>query len=450
VSASVQTHQGVRLGALGSSLWFVPAIETIGFALLAVALIVVDRQLYESEQLTGQDGIFRGGVDGSRGILAAVAGSLISAAVTVFSITVVVLQLASSQFTPRVLPSFTGDRRFQSAVGILLGTFVYCLLALWSVGHEEPGREPFVPVVTTAVAIVLALISVAVLILFIHHVSTLIQVSTLVDRVTDETVSMIGKVRDDANAQRAAPYVPKPLADAILSTRAGYLQEVDSSRLLGLADRYTLVVEVLCPIGAFVLPDMPLASVSPAGIVDDALADDIRATLVLAPERMTGNDIEFGVKRVADIAVKALSPGINDPTTAINGIDRLSEIMVAFARRPGGPRTEHGEAGGVVTLPASPSAESIVREAFAQIRHYGAGDVLVSQHLATQLGRAAGVVPLEFAALLALEAALIPVSCEQAGMIAADLQRVKNATAWTERIAGDAGPAGSGISSRNA
>lgn len=414
-------------------MWFFPAVETIGLALLAVVLIQVDWALYDAGELGDRNSVFRGGVDGARGVLTAIAGSLIAAAATVFSITVVVLQLASSQFTPRVLPNFISDRRFQSTVGTLLGTFVYCLLALWSVGQEREDQQAFIPILTTAVSIVLALVSVALLIVFIHHVSTLIQVSALVDRVTNDTIQIINRYEShhsDEDRERAARAL-EPEGVVVVSDKAGYLRSVNVRSLVEAANKRQAAIEIVCPIGIYVLPGLPLARVSPQTAIDDDLLQIIRGACSLASERAAGRDIEFSIKRVADIALKALSPGINDPTTAINAIDRLSEIMVAFAAVSNGPTIEIGEDGGVVVLPPSPSSDALVQEVFAQLRHYAAADVVVSKHLATQLGRIATVSPPVMAEAVRREASLIPHNCEQAGMIGADLAQVQNAAAWT-------------------
>lgn len=413
-------------------MWFFPAVETVALALLAVVMIQIDWALYDAGELGDRNDVFRGGVDGARGVLTAIAGSLIAAAATVFSITVVVLQLASSQFTPRVLPSFISDRRFQSTVGTLLGTFVYCLLTLWSVGQERENQQAFIPILTIAVAILLALVSVALLILFIHHVSTLIQVSSLVDRVTNETIHMInryGAGRPDDDLPQALTALD-PDGVVVVSDKAGYLRSVNVRALVEAAAERQAAIEFACPIGTYVLPGLPIARVSPATVVDDELLQAVRGACALASERVAGSDIEFSIKRVADIALKALSPGINDPTTAINAIDRLAEIMVAFAGVSNGPTVETGEDGGIVVLPPSPASDVLVQEVFAQLRHYGAADVLISKHLATQLGRIAMAAPGEMAQALRQEAALIPVNCEQAGMIGADLQVVQHAAAW--------------------
>ncbi|MGE3798768.1 MAG: DUF2254 domain-containing protein, partial [Thermomicrobiales bacterium] len=287
-----------------STLWFFPAIETIGLAILAIVLILADQALYNSGQLGGRDDVFRGGVDGARGVLTAIAGSLIAAAATVFSITVVVFQLASSQFTPRVLPNFVADRRFQITVGTLLGTFVYCLLALWSVGHEQDDRQPFIPVLTIAAAILLALVSVALLILFIHHVSTLIQVSSLIDRVTTETIQRIGKYAADSTDEDERIDSMDLESDGVIvvSDSAGYLRSMNMRELLDAAEARGATIEMLCSIGTFMIPGLPIARVVPVTAIDEELMQKIRGACQLHSERMSGNDIEVGYKLIADIA----------------------------------------------------------------------------------------------------------------------------------------------------
>jgi uncharacterized membrane protein len=428
-----------------SSLWFTPTLLTIAYAVLAIVLVMIDRSLFSEEDgYADRLGLFRGGVDGARGVFSAIAGSLISATATVFSLTVVVLQLASNQFTPRLLRNFTSDRQFQMTLGILLGTFVYSLIALWSVGRDDLDREPFVPVIATLVAILLAMISVAVLILFIHRVSTLIQVSTILDRVSNDAVSLIRKAFDesDEEAGESERGLAEPLPDvrgqSVKSSKSGYIGNVDVGALLKIADEHALVLSVPKSVGTHVLPGLEIARFTPPGLLDEDVIAKIQRTVVIDRERGLVDDLTMHVRQIADIGAKALSPGINDPTTANICIDRLSEIIYHVAAREHPPIVRHGKSGGVVIFDDSPPIEGLIDEAFTQMRHYGAGDVFVSMHLATQLGHLAEVTPPGLTPLFADMARLVVASCENQGMLDADLERVRQAASWAEESSDDA------------
>jgi len=409
-----------------------PSVITVGLALLVIGIVAIDRVLWQNDTLEIRSGLFLGGVDGARGVFTAIAGSLIAAAATVFSITVVVLQLASSQFSPRVLRNFTSDRHFQAALGLLLGTFVYSLLALWSVGRQREEIEPFIPTLAVAVGILLALISVAALILFIQRVASLIQVSELVDRLVDEAIRQVKRVYGDGPFDSPAelPAIDLPASVSVPSAGAGYIRGIDYDALLAHADERSCTIAVTRQIGDFVLPEQEIAQVRPVTEAGDDFICSIQRAFVQGPYRLLDNDVSFGLQRIADLGIKSLSPGINDPTTAINCIDRLCEVLYQIAIRDSPSTIRHGKKGGVL-LRVNPSFPDMVHLAFAQIRVYGAGDVAVSSHLATNLGELASAVPPGLQTPLVEETALIAVSCEAAGMIPADLQRVAHSASWT-------------------
>jgi uncharacterized membrane protein len=383
------------------SLWFLPAALTVAAAVLAPAMVLVDQRWLSPAQMGELWWVFGGSPEGARGVLVAIAGSLITVTGVVFSITIVALQLASSQFTPRVLQNFTGDRGNQVVLGVFVGTFTYTLLVLRTVRSAvDDGAAGFVPAAGVTLAVLLALVSIGCLIFYIHHVSTWIEASTIVDRVANETMHVIEKrfpapeeAEGDGGAGDEDPPPPPGAPATVASRRTGYLQLVELDDLVELADREGLVIRVDAAVGDFVLAGQPLASVWPdageasaedesAGDApaEDGTADAVRSAFNFGHRRTLPHDAELGFLQLSDIAVKALSPGINDPTTAMMALDRAAELVVALAGRR---RIESlpGEDGTLRLLVPSLHFERVVDVAFSQARRYGGRDAALLVHL---------------------------------------------------------------------
>lgn len=385
------------------SLWFVPALAAIGGAVLAFVAVRIPTP--ETDGRFVEVWLFGGGVEGARGVLSAIAGSLITVTGVVFSITIVAIQQASSQFTPRVLGSFMADRVNQVVLGVFIGTFTYTLLVLRTIRSAADDRERFVPNVGVTIALVLLLASIAALIVFINHAARSLQVSVILDREARRAIDRIGQLyppMDHAyhveaaarDGERPAPK-PKQFDDdeaappacpigepaEVLADRAGYLQAMDAERLWDAGDGRELTVRMELHVGAFAFAGKPLASVWPASALDDELAAAVRDAFVLGASRTMEQDVELGIVEISDIAVRALSPGINDPTTASHAIDRLTEILAAIAARghPDGLRTSPD--GRVRLVVRNTTFGRAIGLAFDRIRHYGAADPSVAKKL---------------------------------------------------------------------
>ena len=397
-------------------------------------MVAIDWWLWDHGSAVNGSSVFRGGIDGSRGVLTAIAGSLITAVTLVFSITIVTLQLASSQFTPRLLRRFTGDTQFQVTLGLLLGTFVYSLIALWSVGSQAPDRASFVPTLTTALAVVLGISSVAALILFIHRVSTLIQVSVLVNEVTGETLALVDQTYSESDAERvefaAAPEFPGQPGAPVPARVSGYLRSIDTDGLVTLVDDRKVTVVLKHRVGEFVLRSSVMARVYPGEFLDDDLIERIQRKMLIEADRSSVEDVTLGVQQVADIGIKALSPGINDPTTALACIDSLCEILAEVSRRQPPGVIEQGKHGGMLVFRDAPTFETLVDQAFTQIRQYGAGDVIVSEYLIQQLGELSRVAPFDKQLVLRQQALLMADNACAVLAIDADCDRIRKAADW--------------------
>ncbi len=380
------------------SLWFVPGLMTFGSIVLAVITIQLDVADILPTAPVGV-WLFSGTASGVRGVLSAIAAGFITVTGVVFSITIVALQLASTQFTPRILRNFTADRGNQVVMGMFIATFTYALLVLRVVQGEQDGRTPadldaesaasaegaikasesvdaFVPYLSVTVAVILAVVSIGFLIYFIDHAARSVQASVIIDRVTSDALQTLDRRLPErvglAVEESVESVTPRAQGSVITSHRSGYIQGVNQEALMKLLHAESLTIRLEPHVGDYVLPGGTLATVWPAGSA--TLADiegAIRSAFVLGHERTNHLDVELGVIELTDMAVKALSPGVNDPTTAVLCLDRLAEVLLAAGRRepPSQVRRAEGSAGTLI-LPHV-SFDSLVNTALDEIRHYG-------------------------------------------------------------------------------
>jgi len=320
-------------------------------------------------------------------ILAGIAASIMTVVSIVFAILLMTLTLASMQFSPRIIVSFARDRVTQWTLGAFLGAFCYCLAAL-PAAHWVP--RPFAPVVTVLGAMLLALVCVGMLLFFIHHISQAISVNHIVDRIAAETEVVIDDLMPEPRrAIRPAPVEslrPNPTEIALASEVSGYIRFADTRRLAVLARDSHVSIRVLRRVGHFAPAGIPLMMVSKGERLTPEASADLLAAFDFGPTRTLQQDVEFGVLQIVDIALKAISPAVNDPTTAIGCIDQLSRVLIRFASReapeemfydpPGVPRVSIGWI----------HFERMLEAAFEQIRLYSRGDVAVSLRLLRALG----------------------------------------------------------------
>ncbi|HUF12684.1 MAG TPA: DUF2254 domain-containing protein [Longimicrobiales bacterium] len=386
-------------------LWFLPSVIVLASAGLAAAMIEIDALLYRRD-LEPTSIIFGGSAEGARGVLSAIAGGLITVTGVVFSITIVALQLASTQFTPRVLQNFMGDRGNQIVLGVFLGTFTYTLLILRTIRSAAEGYLPFVPGASVTVAVVLTLISMGLLIYYLQNVTGWIEASSIIDRVTRDTLIQIRKrfpvafMEDHEYADPSAPRKPArmgatTIADAafepddapawLLALKSGYLERIHHDDLFSLAVERDLVIRLEHGVGDFVVEATPLLSIWPRDALDAPLLEELRGTLDIGHRRTITQDAELGIIQLSDIAVKAMSPSINDPTTAMMAIDRLGQIIAELGGRFPRDRTRTDDAGRVRVVSPAFDFAAAADVAFSQIRRYAAADAAVMSHLALTL-----------------------------------------------------------------
>ncbi len=314
-----------------SPFWVVPATWCVLAVALGIGLPLVDQGVGTIPLA------FESGPEGARSVLSTIAGAMISVTGLVFSITIVVLQLASSQFTPRVLQTFLDDRVTQHTLGVFAASFLYALTVLRGVQSEATGGADAVPQLAVTFAYVLVLGSVAMFLLFIHHITTAISVDSVIGRVAADCRRLIARAESEAqDLPSQAPTLPTLRRQTVVaSPRSGYVDLVDRYRLADLAERHDVRIEVLHPLGTFVPEGSPLAMVHQATVeAGTDWADVLHAGLSVRTERSMEQDVTFGLRRLVDIAERALSPGVNDPTTAVQVVNELHDLLRLIAASP--------------------------------------------------------------------------------------------------------------------
>lgn len=382
--------------------------------LLSSSLILIDARFGKAiDQRLGWFLAF--GPEGARAILGAIAGSMITVAGLTFSITMLTLQLASSQFGPRLLRSFLRDRGNQAVLGTFISTFLYCLLVLRTVRGVEGAS--FVPHLSVGVGVLMAVASLAVLIFFIHHTAHAIRLESILSELASETRETIDRLFPEQigvdPSDAACGPVSGPLPDfdreghAVPARRGGYVQIVDGDALLALAREHDLVLRLEAQPGRFVVGGEALLVAWPQSRLNDTVMKALAGTIVQGDERTPREDLDFSLRRIVEIAQRALSPGINDPTTACYCIDRLREALMHLARRKPPSPVRVDEAGRVRVVAQTAPAGELAGAAFAAVARYGLGDAdVVRLLLAATADVAAEMPPSERRPLDALGAAI--------------------------------------------
>ncbi len=375
--------------SLESRLWPIPVLAIV----VAVAVGIVIPQLdlrVDSDLPTGVgSAVFNGGADTARSVLSSIAGSLITATSLTFSLTVVALQLASSQASPRVLRLFARDRQVHLTLAAFLGTFAYSLTVLRTVRNDTDEVPEFVPRIAITAAFVLTLLSVIMLVVFLAHLASQLRLETIVKDIhgeTDETIDLIAGSVADLPAYPHRFSTPQN-ATSILATSSGFITSLDRTGLLDVASERGLVIEEVRRVGDNVVDGTPLARWWRSGnsstpLDHDAIADEVRTAHKIGYERTAAQDIDFGVQQIVDIGVRALSPGINDPITAVNALGHLGALVTRIVTMPTTPAALADSDGTLRVVTRRVLPGETVHLALSQIRHYGATDaVLVRRFL---------------------------------------------------------------------
>lgn len=369
--------------SLDSRLWPVPVAAIVVAVALGVALPRIDILIDSRLPNEVDSAVFNGGADTARSVLSSIAGSLITATSLTFSLTVVALQLASSQASPRVLRLFARDRQVHWTLAAFLGTFAYSIAVLRAVRSATESDPEFVPRIAVTVAFVLTLVSVVMLVFFLAHLAAQLRVETMLKDIhadTDRTIDLVD-ARDSSATAFPGPIEAPRRRRAVTAGTSGFITGRDLALLTDVAADRDIVVAEAKAVGDNVVAGMPLAfwwsdGRNEAGAEADAAAtaDALRRAFTIGYERNAVEDVGYGVQQIVDIALRALSPGINDPVTAVHALGHLTAVTarrIDMARPPAAVSGPDGSLR-VVTLPRT--AKQDIDAALTPLRHYGAGD----------------------------------------------------------------------------
>ena len=359
------------LGQLNDAFWLMPAAMVVSGIVAAVALVRIDRSDIVPQWLLHSAWLYDGGGTGARTLLGAVATSTIGVAGTVFSITIAALSLAAGQMGPRLLRNFVHDRGNQFTLGAFLGTFSYALMVLRSVRTQTEGE--FVPHLALSVGILLAFVCVATLVYFVGHMAGRINVDTVIELVSEDMRSAISRLTTSEPQARPPSASFWQDATPVVDGRRGYLQQIDAEGLADWAAAHGTVVRLGVRPGNYVFPGAPIALLLPAAEGADAA---IRAATALGGQRISSSDIEYAIRQLVEVAVRALSPGINDPHTAMSVLDRLGAALcdVASVNMPTGVHVRDDK---VVLYVPGVDYDGMVDSMFHMIRQNASGSAAV-------------------------------------------------------------------------
>jgi uncharacterized membrane protein len=384
---------------LRGALWPIPVVGVVLALGAGIALPALDGVLGRGSAGHPLDLVFGGGPAAARDLLAAIAGSLISVTGLVFSLTVVALQLGSSQYSPRLLQTFATDRVVQLTLAQLTATFVYALTVLRTVRTEDATSDEsaFVPRLSITVGYALTLGSVLALVLFLGHLSRMLRVETMLRDVHDEGSATLGREPpDEAEAGTGGAPVPPPgRGTPVPASSSGFVVDLDEATLVAAARDRDAVVLLTARIGDSVVSGTPLAHVWPAPDPDAAegLRVAVGRAVGLGFERSPERDVPYSLRKVVDIAVRALSPGINDPTTAVHALSHASALLGDLVCRPLGPRRLTDRDGVLRVVVPQWTAPDLLDLVLEEPLQYASGQPAVLRRLAALLREVAWRAP---------------------------------------------------------
>jgi uncharacterized membrane protein len=361
------------------ALWVLPTIAVV--MALGIGLVLSQIEVSSTRWF-----VFQGTPDDARTLLIAISSTLATVIALVLGLTVVALQLASTQFSPRLLRNFLRDRTNQVVLSVFVATFTYSTAGLFTVGVSAGQRVEVYPRLAVSFALGLLFVSLLMLVFFVHHLAHSIQIDEVMRGVERSTLRVIE--HDLPTQGVSAEPVPSPPAWAVAvpAYQSGWVQTMRPDVLLPLAREHDLVAVVSTMVGEFVVEGAPLLwvwSPSPNASAPDpaSFREALRVAVRLGYERTAEQDVAFGVRQLADIAVKALSPAINDPYTAIQALEHLGVLLARLVRRPLGSQRLHDDASTMRVVVPGRDLSYYLDLATGQIRRYGCAEPRVDRAL---------------------------------------------------------------------
>jgi uncharacterized membrane protein len=369
------------------SFWFAPAVMALVAVLLAWAMYWVD-SLIPNEMLESSRLILSGTPGEMRSSLISMAATILTTAGVVFTLLTLPLSTVAAQYGSRLLRVFLGDRTTQFVLGMFVATFVYCIVAALSI--PPVSIEPEGPQVTTTVGLLLMMATFATLILLVQHISTMLQAPNIAAAAAAKLMEVVqSEIPEEVISGDEKSHIDQEAPEALIESESypvhvmdtGYIQYIDPETVLNLAREKNLVIRLTRKPGQFVWPGVVVAQVWPADRVEMQLERQILNAFRLGNTRTPTQDIEYAVNQLVEMAVRAMSPAINDPFTAMTCLDYIGESLALFIR--------HGEKGshyydleGRLRLVFEPvTFEGLLSSAFDMLRHASCDNASVMLHM---------------------------------------------------------------------
>lgn len=362
-----------------TSFWYLPAVYSVIAFISAIISMIVDRYLMTQDFSVYIPNVFLSDVNLAQTILSSLSTSLLTMTTITFSSILVVLTTYLSQFSPRTLQNFITDHHTQRVLGIFIGGFIYTIILLLLVRNNDHPTFFIVP----TFAIIVSIICLGMFVFFIHHVTTWIKVSNLIFHITQKTIQTIHKHFVDENAYKEDPPWESWEFDEIqtiepyllYSKQAGYIEYIEFDKLMTQATEDNLIIKVEQDLGKYVDEDTPLFSIW--RLENKDLAKVYLSFITISSDQEPVQDVHFGLQKLVEIALRAISPAINDPYTAINSINHLAKILSLLGKKHLATPFYYDRHRQLRVIFEKPSFDDYLYECFYQIRHYGREDVSV-------------------------------------------------------------------------
>jgi len=371
-------------------MWFIPAAMTFTAMVTAFLLISVDSLSPENTSLNWL--VYSGNPTGARAILSTIAASIITIAGVAFSLNLVILTIASSQYGPRLLKNFIRDTGNQIVLGTFLSTFVYSLIVLLAIRDEQ--EPPFVPHIAVAFSFFLALASLGLLIYFINHTSSSIQAEHVITSAYEDLVKAINEfVPQQVERQEQLP-IEEVISSLecegynlcrLTTPHSGYIQAFSHKTLWASSSEQDLVIRLLYQVGDFIVAGECIIDVYSKDELTPAVKNRILASVITGVQRTPAQEIEFPINQMTEIAIRALSPGVNDPHTAITCIHWLGSALVMLATNTLPQDIQYDTDNRLRIIRKVHDFSQLVDFCFDTIRFHAAGNVYVSIHILKSL-----------------------------------------------------------------
>jgi uncharacterized membrane protein len=378
---------------LRESFWFAPLLTCLAAVALAGLTAWLDElSVSATVEQTGSAAELMRFTGAAKSVVSTVSSAMLTFIGVVFSISLVALQMAASQFSPRVLRLYVRSRLTKATFSVCLATFLFALLVQLSYDDStDPATVTSVPVFSGLAAVLLVMLSLGLFVLYVQSMMRLLRVQYVIDRVANESVAVISLFRL-LPADREPPAGPENLLTLLHEGRSGVLRDVNIRRLVRLARKHDVVLHLVPRIGDFITPGTPIVRVAEGA---PPRPWRIASALNVGVDRTMHQDLSFGFRQLVDIAIRALSPAVNDPTTAVQAVDRIHQLLGLLVHESFGDVRFRDRDGAVRLVEPVPDWECVVDLAFTEIRICGAGQPQVTRRLAATLDDLLRITPEE-------------------------------------------------------